>query len=350
MHDPDRQSFPPGSFQATFGDQSSEFFEKIVSIAPSILYVFDLVEMRNIWVNRSIFLGLGYTADEVSEMGAGLLEKLMHPEDMARYPDHFEKLRNLGPIDVARFEYRMLGKDGEWHWLKSEEMAFTTDENGKVTQIVGSAHEITEAKLREDRITLLVREMNHRIKNLFAVVQSMVSLTAKTKRNAPTTEAFDVIQGRVNALAIAQSLSLPTADDQLTSADELIRMVMNPFSGGNVIDIEGCGTTLTPDQSNSLAMVMHEMATNAIKYGALSRDGGQLRIEMAEKPLNETDMLEILWIEKTAFTLVDLDPDSSVGFGSRLIDRSVKQIGGTLELNWTPEGLKAKILVPIVTN
>ena len=117
MHDPDGQEFRDGSINETFGDQSAEFFEKIVSIAPSILYVFDLVEMRNIWVNRSMFLGLGYTSDEIAEMGSNLLQILMHPDDMARYPEHFKCLKQLAPDEIARFEYRMRGKDGAWYWL-----------------------------------------------------------------------------------------------------------------------------------------------------------------------------------------------------------------------------------------
>ena len=346
MHDPNRQVFPEGSINATFGDQSAEFFEKIVSISPSILYVFDLVEMRNIWVNRSMFLGLGYTPDEIAEFGADLLETLMHPDDMSRYPDHFKSLRTLTPDEIARFEYRMKAKSGSWHWLLSEEMAFSFSEDGKVTQIVGSAHDVSDARHREEKINLLVREMNHRIKNLFSVILSMISLTAKTKSDAPTAVAFDAILGRVNALAVSQSLSLPTAEEVPTSSQQLVGLVLKPYMATHDINISGSDPLLSSEKANSLAMVLHEMATNAIKYGALSTQGGQLFVEIET---NENTM-KIIWTENASFEVTQVLSDASTGFGSKLIERSIGQINGKIELDWRATGLMARIEVPVKGN
>lgn len=348
MHDPQRQDPPEGSIRETFGDQSAEFFEKIVSIAPSILYVFDLIEMRNIWVNRSMFLGLGYTAEEVAEFGSNLLQELMHPEDMKKYPAHFASLRHLAPDKVARFEYRMRGKDGSWHWLLSDEMAFSFADDGTVTQIVGSAHDVTDARVREEKINLLVREMNHRIKNLFSVILSMISLTAKTKGEASIEEAFETVQGRVNALAVSQSLSLPTTDDVPTSAHDLISKILRPYTGTQDIRIEGRDSNLTTDQATSLAMVLHEMATNAIKYGSLSSAGGRLTIDLDRSVgQDEKTDLCLVWTEEAAFELTNLSPSLTNGFGSRLIKRSVSQIRGEIELDWRATGLEAKITIPL---
>jgi PAS domain S-box-containing protein len=346
MHDPNRQIFPEGSFNAAFGDQSSEFFEKIVSISPSILYVFDLVEMRNIWVNRSMFLGLGYSPDEVAEFGADLLPKLMHPDDMSRYPDHFNSLRTLAPDEVARFEYRMKAKNGTWHWLLSEEMAFSFSEDGKVTQIVGSAHDVSDARHREEKINLLVREMNHRIKNLFSVILSMISLTAKTKSDAPTAVAFDAILGRVNALAVSQSLSLASAGEAPTSSQQLVALVLKPYMATHDILISGSDPFLSSEKANSLAMVLHEMATNAIKYGALSTQGGQLFVDIE----TNNDTIEIIWTEKASFEVSQVLLNESTGFGSRLIERSIGQIDGKIELDWRATGLIARIKVPTEGN
>jgi PAS domain S-box-containing protein len=348
MHDPDRQALAEGSIDETFGDQSTAFFEKIVSIAPSILYVFDLIEMRNIWVNRSMFLWLGYSPEEIAELGSDMLQILMHPDDMARYPDHFRCLRKLVPDEVARFEYRMKGKDGEWHWLVSEEMAFSFAPDGSVTQIIGSAHDVSDARNREDKINLLVREMHHRIKNLFTVVLSMISLTSKTKMNASTEDAFKTVAGRVNALAVSQSLSMPTAEESPASFRELIGLILKPYVATHDIQVSGGDPSIVADQARLLAMVLHELATNAIKYGSLSIESGQLFVDVQVLDhIDGTKEAILLWTERSDSELSDLEPDQSKGFGTKLIRRSIEQAHGTIQLDWRKEGLQATLRFPL---
>lgn len=143
--------------------ESRAFLTHITDVAPIILYVYDLCETRNIWSNNNLALVLGYTPDEVQAMGASMLSQLLHPEDAACYPTHFEQLRDLLSDEIAEFEYRMRHKNGSWHWLSSREMAYLWNEDGTVKQIVGAAHDITarkqaEAALRqsESRFRLMV--------------------------------------------------------------------------------------------------------------------------------------------------------------------------------------------------
>lgn len=350
MHDPAHQLFPEGSIDETFGEECAEFFEKIVRIAPSILYVFDLVEMRNIWVNRSMFLGLGYSEAEIADMGSNLLATLMHPDDLARYPEHFAAIKRLRPDEVARFEYRMEAKDGGWRWLRSEEMAFTYAADGSVSQIVGSAHDISEEREREERITLLVREMNHRIKNLFTVIMSIISLTSKTKKGSSVSEVFSAITGRITALSVSQSLGMPGEKDEPVFVQELARQIMRPYVALHNIQITGSDPALSPTQSTSVAMVLHELATNAIKYGSLLGEGGTLLIDVSTG-LNSVGrpQIEITWTETCAFELLNARAGTKnvEGFGSRLIQRSIGQVKGEAEMVWRKTGLEAKLTFPM---
>jgi PAS domain S-box-containing protein len=135
--------------------ESRAFLTHITDVAPIILYVYDLCETRNVWSNNNLALVLGYTPDEVQAMGANVLSQLLHPEDVKRYPAHFERLSSLQPDEVAEFEYRMRHKDGSWHWLSSREMAYLQNDDGTVKQIVGAAHDITARKQANERLHLL---------------------------------------------------------------------------------------------------------------------------------------------------------------------------------------------------
>lgn len=128
--------------------ESRAFLARITSIAPTILYVYDLDETRNVWVNQDMYATLGYTAEEVQDFKAELLPRLLHPDDAHRYAAHYERLRRLKPEEAVEFEYRMRHRDGGWRWLCSFEMAFAFEE-GVVTQIIGAAQDVTARKAAE---------------------------------------------------------------------------------------------------------------------------------------------------------------------------------------------------------
>ncbi|MBL8214002.1 MAG: PAS domain S-box protein [Bryobacterales bacterium] len=123
--------------------EKGELIRAITSVAPVLLYVYDLQTGRNIWINEALSHILGYSVAELHQMGPSLLGTLLHPEDGAQYPAHFARLRMLAEGETAEFEYRMRHRDGGWVWLLSYERAFRRDERGVVVQIVGSAQDIT---------------------------------------------------------------------------------------------------------------------------------------------------------------------------------------------------------------
>jgi PAS domain S-box-containing protein len=125
---------------------SQNFIQRIAETSPGILYVYDLIEQRNVYVNRQITEVLGYTKAQVEAMGTNLLSTLLHPDDFANTPAHLELLNSAKDGDVVEREYRMQHTSGEWRWFLGRETVFSRNADGKPSQILGIAQDITSSK------------------------------------------------------------------------------------------------------------------------------------------------------------------------------------------------------------
>ena len=135
--------------------ESQRFIRRIADTIPEVLYVYDLVEQRNVFVNREIGTVLGYSENEIQEMGRTLLSRLTHPDDLSKVIEHHQhRLPAAEDGQIIELQYRMKHANGEWRWLSSRETVFARDVNGRSSQILGTAQDITqrqraEAALRE---------------------------------------------------------------------------------------------------------------------------------------------------------------------------------------------------------
>ncbi|RZM77901.1 PAS domain S-box protein [Leptolyngbya iicbica] len=151
--------------------ESRHFIEQIANASPNAIYLYDLIEQRNLYVNREIGAMLGYSPDEIQAMGAQLLSRLMHPDDWRRYQAYCQQLMGAQDGEVLEFEYRMRHQEGNWHWLNSRDSIFARNEQGQATQIIGSAQDITDRKQAEALIQAqakrekLLREITQRIRS-----------------------------------------------------------------------------------------------------------------------------------------------------------------------------------------
>jgi len=214
--------------------------------------------------------------------------------------------------------------------------AATFNAAGKLLRLDGVTYDITDRKEAEARQVLLAREVDHRARNTLAVVQSIVRLT-KSRDVATYTDA---IEGRIRALAHAQEL---LSQSRWQGAD-LVRLVSEevaPYRTGDgaKISIEGPSIILPPDKAQAVALSLHELATNAAKYGALSQEAG--RIAIGWRLVNGTLTLE--WRETGG-------PQASKpmheGFGSKIINASIKgQCRGNVAFDWRPEGLCCTLVI-----
>ncbi|MBD0257229.1 MAG: PAS domain S-box protein, partial [Cytophagales bacterium] len=131
--------------------ESRQFIEQITQAVPQIIYVFDLIEGRNLYINREVYTSLGYSPAQVAGMGDGILTALMHPDERKLLGAHFERV-GAEPAKVHEFEYRMRDAGGHWRWFYCRDILFKRTPGGQPWQVLGSAQDITERKRIETRV------------------------------------------------------------------------------------------------------------------------------------------------------------------------------------------------------
>jgi PAS domain S-box-containing protein len=295
---------------------------------------------RILRVNEAICGITGYPRKELLQ---SVLFRYTHPDDTDLDRDAFRK-QVVGELEFYSVEKRFIRKDGRVIWM-SVHSSPVRDAGGRLLYLVRVVQDVTERKAAEQRQKLLVDELNHRVKNTLATVQSLATQTA---RSAPTPEGFrESFEGRLIALS--------KAHDQLTmhhweSADlrALLLAGLAPYGAApERVVLRGEDIVLGPRAVLSLAMAFHELITNAAKYGALSVAGG--RIEIRWQPVDDAEgrMLRIAWQEQGG---PPVTAPQRRGFGSRLIeDGTTAELGGRVRLAFAPEGVRCEFLIPLAT-
>ncbi|MBD2676184.1 MULTISPECIES: PAS domain S-box protein [Nostoc] len=133
---------------------SQQFIERIAETTPGILYVYDLVKQQSVYINTQVSQLLGYTPEQIQQMGTQFLPTLMHPEDLARFPSVFQELGSSEENNIVENEYRMRHANGEWRWFFSRDTIFTRNPDGSPHQIIGTSFDITERKQTEEQLRL----------------------------------------------------------------------------------------------------------------------------------------------------------------------------------------------------
>lgn len=234
-------------------------------------------------------------------------------------------------------ELRLVRENGEARWcLITAVLAF--DERGKPQRVSGVTIDTTDRKEAELKQALLAREVDHRARNALAVVQAIVRLgRAKT-----TEEYINGVEGRVRALARSHEL-LSQSRWQGADIKRLVAEEFAPYQGG-----EGCRATLSgsaiilpPDKAQSVALIVHELATNAAKYGALS--GGAGHVDLAWSLCDAK--LTLRWLETGG---PRVSAPTTKGFGTKIIEASIsRQRGDDATFSWLPEGLHCEIVLAL---
>jgi two-component sensor histidine kinase len=223
------------------------------------------------------------------------------------------------------------------------------DEAGKVGGVLCIVSETTERVVAQERQRLLLRETNHRLKNLFAMIDAMINLSVRSARTPQ--EFAQTLRGRLAALLRAKELVRPGimgtehAASERTTVDAVVRTILQPYdddASRERISASGPDVVVGANAVTSLALALHESATNAVKYGALSEPNGAIRIKWE----TQGDDFRLDW-EETGGPAIVITP-SAHGFGSVLTERSiVSQLGGKIEYDWQRNGLKLRMTVPL---
>lgn len=289
-------------------------------------------------VNEAICAITGRAREDL--MG-GYIFRDTHPDDVDADRQAFLK-QVAGELQFYSIEKRFVRPDGRTIWISVRSSPVRTAA-GTLLYLVRVVQDITERKESERRQKLLVDELNHRVKNTLATVQSLAS---QTSRSAGSPKEFSsAFEGRLIALS--------KAHDQLTrhhweSAElrELLSGSLAPYAAASAerIVLRGEDLVLRPRAVLTLAMAVHELTTNAAKYGSLSVPTGSVKIQWGPVVEDGRKHLRIDWIESGG-------PPVSVpkrrSFGSRMIEGSLNaELGGIAKLNYPPEGVRCEMLIP----
>ena len=260
------------------------------------------------------------------------IRKRVHPDDWTNLQIRMERLIAQG--ENLQIEFRVVRPNGEMRWC-SGVAAVSNHWSGINNRISGVTIDITDRKKAEDHQALLTREVDHRAKNALALVQSIIRLTKAASQPAYVT----AVEGRIRALSKAHNV-LAQSRWQGAKLGGLVDEELAPYRTGdaNRIVAHGPDLMLQPSAAQTLALALHELATNAAKYGAFSSDKGRLNLTWEVKG---EDLL-MHWIESGGPTV---SSPTSLGFGSRIISASVeRQLDGEVSFDWQPEGLRCKIV------
>jgi two-component sensor histidine kinase/CheY-like chemotaxis protein len=260
---------------------------------------------------------------------------LIEPEDWARLQAKVRGLTEDG--QTYQGEFRVRRPNGEQRWCIGAAAA-SIDANRRVVRLGGVTVDITDRKNAEERQALLVREVDHRARNALAVVQSIVRLT-----RAPTKEAYiSAVEGRITALSRAHVL-LSESRWQGANLVRLLDEELAPYRRTEVerIVTQGPGVFLDPATAQILALALHELATNAAKYGALSAASGTVTLTWETRP----GSLDLQWIETGGPPVPALRSD---GYGTRVISASIERhLDGRAVFDWRTEGLRFTMSIPL---
>ncbi len=282
----------------------------------------------------------GYLEEELKGGLPRLLE-IVAPEDRDKVSSYMKEMPSNGEfVDLA---FRIIRKDGESRFCEARGTLFDAG-GGRPLRLIGFIRDINDRVELEQAQQQLMYELQHRVKNTLATVQSLVRRTASTQ--ADKDSFARAITDRIDALARTHNL-LTASAWRGASLRKIVEDETKPYVGdapGDVV-VEGEDVSLTPRMALAMTMAVHELVTNASKYGALSRPGGQLKIDWCKTGRNGSGRIEIDWLEQGG-PRIDKAPGS--GFGRTLLERGVAvDLGGEIKLNFRPEGLHCRIIAEI---
>ncbi|MGI4746278.1 MAG: sensor histidine kinase [Janthinobacterium lividum] len=237
---------------------------------------------------------------------------------------------------VFEFEHRIRLADGSIGWTFSRAIPIM-DDRGEIVEWFGAASDITDRKRGEELTKLLTLEVHHRLKNTLGMVQAIANGTFKSEAASEELKIFDA---RLRALASAQDVLIRSEWD---SADvhEVVSRALQAMPDSRLV-LDGPAATIGPSEAQGLALVVHELCTNASKYGAFAIGDGRVTVQWSI----EGSLLKLEWRESGG---KPVSPPTHKGFGSRILQGVIRrEAGGSVELDYAPDGLICRIRLPLV--
>ena len=268
---------------------------------------------------------------------------MFHPEDQPRAREIWRHSLETG--DPYQIEYRLRRADGDYRWTLGRALPLH-DESGTIVRWFGTCTDIHEQKEASEEREVIAQELSHRIKNIFAVIAGLVGFAARTKPELGS--IAEDLRERITALGRAHDFVRPHSVNSRPAVSQnslhgLLRELFRPYQSAGLerITLSGSDVEIDDRSATPLALLFHELATNATKYGALVNDAGRIALDIAAADTGIT----LRWTETGGPPVTP--PEVMKGFGSQLMEMSaVRQLGGKMTRDWLPEGLVVTIDVP----
>jgi PAS domain S-box-containing protein len=307
----------------------SESEERVRVLADNISQLAWMADAKGdiFWYNQRWYDYTGTTLEDVAGWG---WRRVHHPDHVERVTERIQHSWNTG--DPWEDTFPLRGADGEYRWFLSRALPIR-NADGEIVRWFGTNTDVTDQMRQQEKIELLMNEVNHRAKNTLALVQAIARQAATTK---PEREFVDKFSQRIVALAVSQDL-LVTNDWRGTDIAALIRGQLAHFADSlnTRIVLDGPPLQLTTPAAQVLGMALHELATNASKYGSLSNETGRVHISWRSAPIE--DRFEIEWVESGGPIVAT---PRRKGFGSVVMDKMARLgLSADIVLEFAPKGL-----------
>jgi PAS domain S-box-containing protein len=312
-------------------DEVKQRFSSIVQFSDDAIISKNLKGVIESW-NAGAERIFGYAASEVIGQS---VEILIPPDRLDEEPRILDRIKRAERVD--HYETVRRRKDGSLIDI-SLTISPIMDAGGKVIGASKIARDITERKRHQAHISILAGEAEHRAKNVLATVQATVHLT-----QAETVAEFkDALEGRLQALANVHTLFVESRWSGANLHD-LITKELAPYrkGDGTRVVVEGPALVLEPSTAQTIAMVFHELTTNAVKYGALSVNDGRIEVSWTAP---DSGRLVLRWTETGGPAVT---PPTRKGFGTRVMTTMIRQALGQIAYDWLPTGLACEITLSI---
>lgn len=317
--------------------QSEERFRLMSEHAPVMIWMSD-TNGHCLHLNRMLRTFWAVNEGDIADFD---WNKTIHPEDAAAVNELMVKA--ISERSSVTLKGRYSNAMGRYRVLQTNARP-RFSANGEFLGLIGVNVDITEREEAERAKELLVAELNHRVKNTLSVVQAIAHQTFRP--SAAPADARKAFEGRLTALSMAHNL-LTKTNWESVSLEELAHSTLDA-RGANAgrVSLAGPSILLPPKEALSIAMALHELCTNAVKYGSLSNESGKVDVHWAHNS-GTRPVLEIQWSESGGPPVVR---PRHRGFGSVLLDRTLAQdLGGEVKTSFEPAGLRCSILAPLTS-
>jgi PAS domain S-box-containing protein len=325
--------------------ESQQFIQRIADTTPSILFIFDIEENRNVYCNQSSISILGYTPQQMQSMDQLILKNIIHPDDLAKVKEYYQHIRHSQNEELFVIEYRMIDAEGSCKWFYSQETAFLRNPDGTIKQTIGCASDITKLKEVETRLKsslidkeVLLKEVHHRVKNNLGMIDSLLSMQARDVHDAQTLKLLSDSQRRIHTMSlIHEQLYQSQGVGKIDFCEYLHRLTTNLYSSTNFnseeiqlkLDIKPI--FLNIDMAISMGLIVNELLTNCFKHAFPDRTNGLIEVTLQKSAIDQN--LHLIIQDDGVGIPENIDLKKTDSLGLRLVRILTQQLRASLTVS-----------------